>query len=117
MANTVVKQKSPLWEPQDIDRTNVAQFINHVNKKYSLQLKTYEDLHTWSVGTDSLQSFWKEVYLWLELSPPGASEVGRVFEEGVSRSTVSSIFCRTPIDQCLEMLLGRNVPPSQVLPE
>jgi acetoacetyl-CoA synthetase len=72
-----MKQKA-LWEPQDSHLTNVAKFIRHVNEKHNLQLQTYEDLHRWSVAADSLQSFWRDAYLFLELAPPHTERVGNM---------------------------------------
>ncbi|KAL1900145.1 hypothetical protein Sste5346_002455 [Sporothrix stenoceras] len=73
----------PLWTPHDTAASNPAQFIAHINKKYSLNLKTYHDLHSWSVDAATSATFWREAYRWLELAPPGQPEPGPMFGEGV----------------------------------
>jgi len=82
-------QKTPVWEPRNVQQTNVHQFIRYVNEKHQLHLRTYEDLHQWSVASTSLQDFWRDAYDWLQLAPPGAKGTGRVLEGSVSltRST------------------------------
>ncbi len=51
-----------LWKPsvQQIDQCNLVAFINAVNTRYSLNIKTYAQLHQWSV--DSIDLFWAEVW-------------------------------------------------------
>ncbi|KAJ5661517.1 acetoacetyl-synthase [Penicillium maclennaniae] len=61
--------KQPVWVPSDIDSTNIVKFLKHVNKKHSLDLKTYDDLWRWSVHSDSLAEFWSEVCAFLRILP------------------------------------------------
>jgi hypothetical protein len=84
---TITMKKKALWEPHDSHLTNVAKFIRHVNKKHNLQIQAYEDLHRWSVAADSLQSFWRDAYLFLELAPPHTERVGNMLEDEVGSYT------------------------------
>jgi hypothetical protein len=61
--------KQPLWVPTDVESTNIVQFIKHVNKKYSLQLHTYEDIWQWSVNPNTLPAFWAEACVFLGIAP------------------------------------------------
>ena len=50
--------KSPLWIPSEERKTqaNITRFIQTVNRKFGLALKTYADLYRWSV--DHVEAFW-----------------------------------------------------------
>ena len=50
----------PLWTPSDVAATQTNIFREHINKKYALNLKTYEDLHTWSI--DHRSDFWSSLF-------------------------------------------------------
>ena len=54
--------KKPLWtpSPERIEKTNMFQFMGHVNDKYSKQFTEYKALHTWSV--DHLRDFWAQMW-------------------------------------------------------
>ncbi|KAM6521754.1 hypothetical protein FALCPG4_011460 [Fusarium falciforme] len=70
--------KAPLWVPRDSHETNVAKFIEYVNEKHHLRVKTYHDLHRWSV--ESLEDFWRDAYIWLQLAGTRDSHVGPVLD-------------------------------------
>ena len=48
-----------LWEPdlQSIKQSRMFHFLEAVNKEFSLSLKTYSQLHEWSIR--HYQDFWK----------------------------------------------------------
>jgi acetoacetyl-CoA synthetase len=52
----------PLWEPSEerINNANITRFIKYVNGKYSLNVKGYHDLYSWSV--DKREDFWESVW-------------------------------------------------------
>jgi acetoacetyl-CoA synthetase len=55
-------QARPLWTPSD-DRAreaNLTKFISFVNQKYGLRVKSYSELHRWSV--DQTADFWSAVW-------------------------------------------------------
>ena len=67
--NSVVNNHSPqngdtmgnkLWEHPAPDSTPMWRFKEDLNKKYKLQLQTYEDLHAWSIR--NINTFWEEVW-------------------------------------------------------
>ncbi|EXM13442.1 acetoacetate-CoA ligase [Fusarium oxysporum f. sp. vasinfectum 25433] len=72
--------KEPCWVSPDIGKTNVANFLRYVNKKHNLDLKSYEELHQWSVDPLTLQDFWRDAYIYLELAPEGSDTVGPMME-------------------------------------
>lgn len=41
MANIL---KKPLWEPYTASKSNISQFMESVNERHDLQLRTYADL-------------------------------------------------------------------------
>jgi len=51
---------APLWSPQDAFGTRTFRFRDLVNRKYGLNLSTYEDLYQWSV--DNIADFWSTVW-------------------------------------------------------
>ncbi|RSL58710.1 hypothetical protein CEP54_007600 [Fusarium duplospermum] len=68
------KPQNPIvWTPLDHDLTksSLARFRGIVNKKYRLRLRTYYDLHEWSVDPSTAGDFWMELFNFLEM---GASE-------------------------------------------
>lgn len=52
--------KPILWTHSDPDSTRMAGFMKRVNEKYSLNLKTYNDLYQWSIG--NIGPFWEDVW-------------------------------------------------------
>ena len=72
-----VQPSSPLWTPSQPDSTQTARFREAVNNKYGLALKTYEDLHTWSI--DHRADFWDSVWDFEEVI--GTKGSGRVVDE------------------------------------
>ncbi|MTI82698.1 MAG: acetoacetate--CoA ligase [Firmicutes bacterium] len=54
--------KKLLWEPSDQhkEKANMTKFINFVNEKFGLELKTYTDLYQWSVT--SIPDFWAAMW-------------------------------------------------------
>ncbi|KAG9505007.1 hypothetical protein J7337_001973 [Fusarium musae] len=74
------QQKKPCWVSPDIEKTNVAKFLSYVNRKHNLDIKTYEELHQWSVNPLTLQDFWRDAYTYLELAPVGSDIVGPMME-------------------------------------
>ena len=82
---TPATYKTALWLPYDVQNTNVVRFINFVNQKHGLRLQTYDDLHAWSVGRDSMQDFWQEAYIFFELASSGGDGVGKMLHYQVRR--------------------------------
>jgi acetoacetyl-CoA synthetase len=50
--------KTPLWIPSEERKSgaNICRFIDHVNKKFSLEIDSYSDLYRWSV--ENIAAFW-----------------------------------------------------------
>jgi len=60
--SAVKSSKTPLWVPsQDkIKNSNMGRFIEFVNKKYGKNIRTYDELHQWSV--DFIPDFWAAIW-------------------------------------------------------
>lgn len=56
------KQNLPpkLWEHPDPKSTNAWQFMQDINSKYGLRMQSWDDLHDWSIKSNS--TFWEEVF-------------------------------------------------------
>ncbi len=54
--------KTPLWVPSEdkIKNANIARFIEFVNRKYGKNIRTYDELHQWSV--DFIPDFWAAMW-------------------------------------------------------
>ncbi|OLD55115.1 acetoacetate--CoA ligase [archaeon 13_1_40CM_2_52_13] len=52
----------PLWIPSEdrIREANLTKFLAFVNRKYRLKIKSYPDLHRWSV--DKVSDFWSAIW-------------------------------------------------------
>ena len=79
-------RRMPLWQPREPEKTNVAQFMRHVNKKRNLNMRSYEELHSWSIHHSTLQDFWADAYEWLRLAPDGSQAKGRMLDAKVMPS-------------------------------
>jgi len=57
-----VVQARPLWTPSEerIREANLTKFLALVNEKYQLKIKSYPELHRWSV--DEVSDFWSTVW-------------------------------------------------------
>ncbi|TMI72886.1 acetoacetate--CoA ligase, partial [Candidatus Bathyarchaeota archaeon] len=57
-----VAQLRPLWTPSEdrIRKANLTKFIAFVNQKYRLKIKSYSELHRWSV--DKASDFWSAIW-------------------------------------------------------
>ena len=59
--------KTPLWIPSEERKSgaNISRFIDHVNKKFSLEIDNYRDLHRWSV--ENIATFWGTFWDYAEI--------------------------------------------------
>lgn len=48
-----------LWEPKNIETTNMWKFMRFVEKRHEIVLSTYQDLHQWSI--QEMSSFWMDL--------------------------------------------------------
>lgn len=55
--------------------------MRYVNKKYGIGLRTYEDLHRWSVDAETFQDFWEDAYAWLGVGSDNLGDVGPMLRE------------------------------------
>lgn len=59
-ANGLSGQAVKLWEHPSPKSTQLWQFVERLNKTYNLQLKSYEEAHSWS--TNNIAKLWGEVW-------------------------------------------------------
>ena len=54
--------KTPLWSPSEERKqaANITRFIEKVNSQYNLALKSYDDLHEWSV--ENIPDYWAVIW-------------------------------------------------------
>ncbi len=59
--------KSPLWIPshERKQNANLTRFIANVNQRWGLNLRTYTDLHRWSI--EDIPAFWQAVWDFAEI--------------------------------------------------
>lgn len=50
---------NPLWQPtqRDIEKSNIYNFIQHLNSEYNKNFKDYKDLYNWSIH--HYENFWE----------------------------------------------------------
>ncbi|KZT53511.1 acetoacyl-CoA synthetase [Calocera cornea HHB12733] len=53
-----------LYTPPSPEKTQTSLFREHINQKYGLELRHYEDLYKWSASPSSYGTFWEEVWDW-----------------------------------------------------
>ena len=53
-------QKKILWMPPHSERTEMAKLTGFINDKYGTDIKSYEQLHRWSI--ENIPQFWEEVW-------------------------------------------------------
>lgn len=66
-----------VWEPQQASSTRVDAFRRFVNRKHGLQLKTYQELHKWSVS--DIQDFATDIWIFCGIkysAPPTQAGIG-----------------------------------------
>jgi len=54
--------KTPLWVPSEerVKQANITKFIEFINKKYDLKIKSYNELYRWSI--ENISDFWAAVW-------------------------------------------------------
>ena len=54
------KIRKILWQPKHSENTQMSKFLKYVNSKYNTNLKSYSDLHEWSIS--NIPDFWKTIW-------------------------------------------------------
>lgn len=59
-----------VWVPSedDLKNSSIAKFRDYVNHKQRLSLKSYHDLHSWSVNPAMANDFWMALFKFLDIS-------------------------------------------------
>jgi acetoacetyl-CoA synthetase len=66
-----------LWENQDPTSTFMWDFINVINTKYGQHIKTYRELHKWSI--ENISDFWGETWAFTSVKATPFKQVSRNF--------------------------------------
>lgn len=77
-----------LWEHPNPKSTNAWDFMQTVNKKHSTKLQDWDDLHSWSVRSNS--TFWEEVFHQFPIIHSG--KYSRVIDQNARMDSVPSWF-------------------------
>lgn len=54
-----------MWQPKDIEHTQMMQFLTKINHSFSLSLKNYSELHDWSIKHKDL--FWNSLWQFMKV--------------------------------------------------
>ncbi|MCS7094326.1 MAG: acetoacetate--CoA ligase [Thaumarchaeota archaeon] len=104
-----------LWTPseEDVRNSNIAAFIDFLNKRWSFELRGYFDVYDWSIN--NISQFWSEVWKFLRIK--SSRDFDRVVDdlskfpgatwfEGARLNFAENLLCcgdgRTAIVQCDE---------------
>ena len=66
-----------IWKPKNTEDTHLSKFIYQINSKYNLDIKTYKDLHSWSVK--NISDFWDTTLQYTDIIHSG--EYNTVIDE------------------------------------
>lgn len=80
----------PLWTPTHPGHTSIDRYRQHVNRRFSLHLRTSRDLHSWSV--QQAQDFWIDLYTYLDLRPPLPPDVAVAYDDKLPMSAIPPFF-------------------------
>lgn len=60
-------KKKPLWmpSPDRIENSNMTKYMSYVNKRFSVEFRTYKQLYEWSVN--NIEKFWKSLWDFSEI--------------------------------------------------
>jgi acetoacetyl-CoA synthetase len=88
--------------PEQIVNANVTQFINFVNKRHSLDLKSFKDLHAWSCNSSN--DFWTAIWHWTGV----IGDIGNspLFDESPPMTDTKKLLPRARLNWAENMLLS-----------
>ncbi|QDS72063.1 hypothetical protein FKW77_002828 [Venturia effusa] len=82
MAIPEFPQSAPLWTPPtNPEKTPIAKYRQHINAKFSLNLKTSHDLHAWSVSRRGRHDFWIDLWGYVGLTPALPRDLREAFDD------------------------------------
>lgn len=77
-----------LWEHPNPKSTNAWAFMQQINRKYGLKMQTWDELHGWSVTSNS--AFWEEVFKQYPMVHSGS--YSKVVDQSAPMESVPSWF-------------------------
>jgi len=95
-----------LWKPSDqqIQKSNLFLFQQKLNKRYSLKLQSFQQLHQWSI--ENAEQFWSEVWDFTEI----IADKGSLRLENSETMLEAKWFSDSQINFAENLLRNRNNP-------
>ncbi|KAF2491726.1 acetoacetyl-synthase [Lophium mytilinum] len=74
----MAQQRAPIWRPshEDLNDSAMARFRDYSNERYHLSMKSYSELHAWSISPNTAGDFWLALFDFLDMratAPPRAA--------------------------------------------
>ena len=88
--NDLHKTPEQLWQPPSAGKTPMDDYRRHINKKFSQDLKTTQQLQQWSVRDP--QDFWLDLYSYLKLVPALPKGLTKAYDDKVPMSSIPKWF-------------------------
>ncbi|SGY15511.1 BQ5605_C013g07389 [Microbotryum silenes-dioicae] len=79
-----------LWEPQNVEQTQMYAFKKHIEGKYNVSLDDYAALHQWSI--DNIPQFWEEVWEWTDRPVVASRKWDKVIDLTVPMQAIPAWF-------------------------
>jgi len=95
-----------LWEPSDqqIQKSNLFLFQQKLNKRYTLKLQSFQQLHQWSI--ENAEQFWSEIWDFSEI----IADKGSLRLENAENMLEAKWFSDSQINFAENLLRNRNNP-------
>ncbi|OLY82062.1 Acetoacetyl-CoA synthetase [Smittium mucronatum] len=90
----------PLWEPKNVEASELHKFIDYVNSKFNKNFENYFDLQKWSVV--EIESFWDSIWEFTKII--SHSPHSQVLEKNVQMSEIPKWFLGATINYAENVL-------------
>ena len=103
-----------LWRPPpDLKgKTPIDLYRKHVNAKFAKSFTTTPELQKWTV--EQPQSFWMDLYSYLELTPPLPAHVRQAYDEDAPMSSIPQFFTGLELNYTENVLLNSDKCPDNL---
>ena len=103
-----------LWRPPpDLkEKTPMDLYRKHVNSKFGKSFRTTPELQKWTV--EEAQSFWIDLYSYLDLTPPLPAQVRLAYDENAPMSSIPPFFEGLQLNYTENVLLNAGRCPENV---
>lgn len=104
-ASSTAQQGRKLWEHPNPDSTRMYEFMQEVNRKHNAELRTYDELHQWSI--DNVAAFWALVWSFTGVKAVGS--YSKVVDEDAPMFPRPSWFDGTKLNFAENLLFSESV--------